>query len=83
MARHDFEPGKLIVGLVLLGGCAAYLAAADGRLHFPSYLLLPVLVGGFCLAGVVSSVTFAVRRRRGRLGDRDDRPGEPHPRGLS
>ncbi|MEV4924458.1 hypothetical protein [Streptomyces roseoverticillatus] len=64
MRRHDFEPGKLVVGLVLLVGAAAYLGAARGDLHFPSYALLPVLVAGFCLAGVVSSVAFAVRRRR-------------------
>ncbi|MCQ8769260.1 hypothetical protein [Streptomyces telluris] len=64
MGRHDFEPGKLVVGLVLLGCAVAYLGAARGDLHFPSYMLLPVLGAGFCLAGVVSSVAFAVRRRR-------------------
>ncbi|GGP60653.1 hypothetical protein [Streptomyces abikoensis] len=74
MARHDFEPGRLVIGLVLLGGGLAYLAAADGRWHIPSYLLLPVLAGGFCLAGLVSSLTFSVRRRRARLTDRDGRP---------
>ncbi|MBF6044307.1 hypothetical protein GO001_03605 [Streptomyces sp. NRRL B-1677] len=64
MRRHDFEPGKLVIGLVLLVCAGAYLGAAHGDLHFPSYALLPVLVAGFCLAGVVSFVAFAVRRRR-------------------
>ncbi|WP_058045861.1 hypothetical protein [Streptomyces roseifaciens] len=70
MRRHDFEPGKLVVGLVLLGCAVAYLGAARGDLHFPSYVLLPVLGAGFCLAGVVSSVAFAVRRRKGAGRDR-------------
>ncbi|MFE5869988.1 hypothetical protein ACFQ6V_15255 [Streptomyces roseifaciens] len=65
MRRHDFEPGKLVVGLVLLGCAVAYLGAARGDLHFPSYVLLPVLAAGFCLAGVVSSIAFTVRRRKG------------------
>ncbi|MEU7135607.1 hypothetical protein [Streptomyces sp. NPDC046261] len=79
MPRHDFDPGKLVIGLVLLGGCLAYLAAAGGRWHFPSYLLLPAMVAGFCLAGVVSSLAFAVRRHRARAtdgNDRNDRPRE-------
>ncbi|MEH6377615.1 hypothetical protein V7793_25250 [Streptomyces sp. KLMMK] len=64
MRRHDFEPGKLVVGLVLLGCAVAYLGAARGDLHFPSYVLLPVLGAGFCLAGVVSSVAFTLRRKK-------------------
>ncbi|KNB51562.1 hypothetical protein [Streptomyces caatingaensis] len=66
MRRHDFEPGRLIVGLVLLGGGLAYLLEAAGRWHFPAYALLPALVGGLCLAGAVPSVTYLVRRRGGR-----------------
>ncbi|MFI9204801.1 hypothetical protein [Streptomyces sp. NPDC053048] len=80
MRRHDFDPGKLVIGLVLLGGGLAYLAAADSRVHFPSYLLLPVMAAGLCVAGVVSSLAFTVRRHRTRGADpaagrpRDDRP---------
>ncbi|MFI9721443.1 hypothetical protein ACIHFE_17625 [Streptomyces sp. NPDC052396] len=69
MRRHDFEPGKLVVGIVLLGGCLAYLAAVRGWWHFPSYLILPALAVGFCLAGLVSSLTYAVRRHRARGTD--------------
>ncbi|MGW1072978.1 hypothetical protein [Streptomyces sp. NPDC002537] len=69
MRRHDFEPGKLVVGLMLLGGCFAYLAAAHGSWHFPSYALLPALGVGFCLAGLASSLALLVRRRRGRGGE--------------
>ncbi|MGK5638593.1 hypothetical protein ACSNOK_09825 [Streptomyces sp. URMC 126] len=68
MRRHEFEPGKLIVGLVLLGGGLAYLGAAAGRWHFPAFALLPALVGGLCLAGAASSVGFLVHRHRARAG---------------
>ncbi|MEV5506388.1 hypothetical protein [Streptomyces orinoci] len=44
----------------------AYLAAARGWWHFPSYLILPLLGVGFCVAGLVSSLTYAVRRHRAR-----------------
>ncbi|MEU4208488.1 hypothetical protein AB0F13_00565 [Streptomyces sp. NPDC026206] len=76
MPRHEFDPGKLVVGLVLTGGCLAYLAAARGWWHFPPYVLLPVMVAGFCVAGVASSLAFALRRHRRRATDRVDRPGE-------
>ncbi|WP_171172033.1 hypothetical protein [Streptomyces sp. I05A-00742] len=66
MRRHEFEPGKLILGLVLLGGGLAYLAAAAGRWRFPAFVLLPTLVGGLCLAGAVSFLGFLVRRHRAR-----------------
>ncbi|MFI1796791.1 hypothetical protein ACH427_05435 [Streptomyces sp. NPDC020379] len=72
MRRHEFEPGKVVVGLVLLGGCFAYLALAHGTWHFPSYALLPALGIGFCAAGLVSSLTFALRRHRARGGDSPD-----------
>ncbi|MFI1970414.1 hypothetical protein [Streptomyces cinnamoneus] len=86
MPRHDFDPGKLVLGLVLLGGCAAYLAAAAGWWHFPSYAVLPALAAGFCLAGVASALAYAVRRRRSRGPDPAlDRSGDrtPGPGGLS
>lgn len=82
MRRHDFEPGKLVVGLVLLGGCAAYLAAAHGSWHFPAYALLPVLAAGFCLAGLVSFLAFVVRRARARGTDPDGPGGAPSRRGT-
>lgn len=63
MRRHDFEPGKLVIGLVLLGGSAAYLAAA-GRWHFPAYVLLPALGIALCVSGAVSALAVSVRRRR-------------------
>ncbi|MBH1935983.1 hypothetical protein I5Q34_17195 [Streptomyces sp. AV19] len=68
MRRHDFEPGRLVVGLVLLGGGLAYLLEAAGRWHFPAYALLPALVGGLCLGGAVPSIGYLVRRRRGGRG---------------
>ncbi|MFC5723874.1 hypothetical protein ACFP1Z_27285 [Streptomyces gamaensis] len=79
MRRHEFEPGKLVVGLVLLGGCAAYLAAARGVWHFPFFALLPALGVGFCAAGAVSFLAYLMRRRRSR-GTEPTGPDGPGPR---
>ncbi|WP_372408967.1 hypothetical protein [Streptomyces luteireticuli] len=68
MRRHDFEPGRLIVGLVMLGGGLAYLLNAAGRWPFPAYALVPALVGGLCLGGAVPGIAYLVGRRRGRRG---------------
>ncbi|GAA0484292.1 hypothetical protein ABZ951_29155 [Streptomyces sp. NPDC046215] len=78
MRRHEFEPGKLVVGLVLLACGGAYLAAAHGSWHFPAFVLLPVLGAGFCVAGLVSSLALVVRRHRARGGDRTPADG-PRP----
>lgn len=66
MRRHDFEPGRLIVGLVMLGGGPAYLLEATGRWHFPAYALLPALVGGLCLGGAVPSIRYLMYKHGGR-----------------
>ncbi|MEV0261686.1 hypothetical protein AB0I49_10115 [Streptomyces sp. NPDC050617] len=73
MRRHEFEPGKIVVGLIFLGGCAMYLAMAAGLWHFPAYALLPAMGMGFIAAGLVSSLAFGIRRRGGRGGDPEER----------
>ncbi|MEV4434666.1 hypothetical protein [Streptomyces sp. NPDC049555] len=64
--RHDFEPGKLVAGLVLLAASVLCLGDMAGWWWFPSYALLPGIVAGFCLAGVVTSLSLTVRRHRNR-----------------
>lgn len=61
---HEFKPGKLISGLVVLGTAAAYTADATGAWQLPAYIALPVLFFGLLLAGATSWVTYSVRRRR-------------------
>ncbi|WP_206314327.1 hypothetical protein [Streptomyces coryli] len=68
--RHDFEPAKLIAGLVLLTAAALYAAAATGDLPLPYWWLLPLCVAlGLALAGLVAAVTYAAGRTRRRLAD--------------
>ncbi|MES4901253.1 MULTISPECIES: hypothetical protein [unclassified Streptomyces] len=69
MTRHRFEPGKLIAGLVVLGASLAYGLDAAGEWDLPPFAPLPVLLGGLCLAGLVSALAFGARRRRARLSE--------------
>jgi hypothetical protein len=69
MTRHRFEPGKLIAGLVVLGAALAYGLDAAGEWDLPPFAPLPVLLGGLCLAGLVSALAFGARRHRARLAE--------------
>ncbi|MFE9398083.1 hypothetical protein [Streptomyces flavidovirens] len=62
--RHEFRPGKLISGLVVLGTAAAYTGDATGAWQVPAYVALPVICLGLLLAGAASWVAYSVRRRR-------------------
>ncbi|OEJ25457.1 hypothetical protein AR457_14325 [Streptomyces agglomeratus] len=62
--RHEFKPGKLISGLVVLGTAAAYTGDATGDWQIPAHLGLPVIFLGLLLAGAASWTAYSVRRRR-------------------
>ncbi len=64
--RHEFKPGKLITGLVLLGTAVAYAGDVGGLWHVPSYVALPALCLGLLVAGTASWVAYSVRRRAAR-----------------
>lgn len=68
MLRHDLQPGKLVAGVILTGTAVAFGGDARGLWTVPWALMVPLLVGGLCLAGVVGMVGYVVqyRRRRGR-----------------
>ncbi|GHF47598.1 hypothetical protein GCM10010218_31250 [Streptomyces mashuensis] len=66
MRRHEFDPGKLLVGLVLLAGGLAYFGRADGWWTFPFFLAVPIMLATFCVGGALSALAFAARRRRAR-----------------
>jgi protein-S-isoprenylcysteine O-methyltransferase Ste14 len=70
MKRHPVEPGKLVAGLVVLGVAAVYGLDAAGEGDVRSFAPLMLLVGGLCLAGVVSTLTYSARRRRARGTER-------------
>ncbi len=64
MLRHEFQPGRLVAGLVLLAGGIMYTGDAGGAWETPAWALIPVLVLGLLLAGVTAAVTYSVRCRR-------------------
>ncbi|MFF9297374.1 hypothetical protein [Streptomyces sp. NPDC014764] len=66
MLRHEFQPGRLIAGAALVAAAVVYGGDAGGAWETPWFVLIPLVVGGLCLAGGVGAVTGLVRRRRGR-----------------
>ena len=69
MRSHEFEPGKLLAGLVVLGTGVVYALDAFGELAVPSLLLVPLLSGGLCLAWVVGAYGPGARRSARRSDD--------------
>ncbi|KDN74577.1 hypothetical protein DF19_31495 [Streptomyces olindensis] len=74
MLRHEFQPGKLVTGAVLILAGVLYAGDAGGAWETPWFVAIPLVTGGLCLAGVVAFVTGRVRRRRG-AGRTTDGPG--------
>ncbi|MGI5445080.1 hypothetical protein ACQEVM_04935 [Streptomyces sp. CA-243310] len=74
MRRHEFQPGRLIAGLVLLTAGTLRLLDAAGEVDLPWLAVVPMAAGGLALAAVVGVVTYAVRRdRRERITESSDR----------
>ncbi|QES56211.1 hypothetical protein DEJ51_20265 [Streptomyces venezuelae] len=74
MRRHEFQPGRLIAGLVLVVAGGLYLVESTGGADLPWFAVLPITVGGLTLAALVGLVTYAVRRdRRERITESSDR----------
>ncbi|MFI8201819.1 hypothetical protein [Streptomyces sp. NPDC085937] len=66
MLRHEFQPGRLVAGTALVAAAVVYGGDAGGVWDTPWFVVIPVVVGGLCLAGAVGLVTGQVRRRRAR-----------------
>ncbi|MGY5051782.1 hypothetical protein ACWDE0_40365 [Streptomyces sp. 900105755] len=65
MLRHEFQPGRLVVGVFLTAAGVAYAGDAGGWWHTEWFAVIPVTVAGLFLAGVAAALTRAIRRRRG------------------
>lgn len=69
MLRHEFQPGKLVAGVFLLGAAIVFGGDAAGGWDVPWFAMVPIVVGGLFLAGATGTVTYAVqhwyRSRRG------------------
>ncbi|MFE0514188.1 hypothetical protein [Streptomyces sp. NPDC058964] len=65
MLRHEFQPGRLVAGLFVTVTGVAYAGDAGGLWDTPWFAVLPLVVGGLCLAGATGVVARRVRGRRG------------------
>ncbi|WPP31591.1 hypothetical protein [Streptomyces sp. CL7] len=66
MLRHEFQPGRLVAGTVLVAAAVIYGGDAGEGWETPWFVVIPLVVGGLCLAGMTGVVAGQVRRRRGR-----------------
>jgi drug/metabolite transporter (DMT)-like permease len=66
--RHEFEPGKLVAGLFLIAAGVVYAGDAGGLWETPWFAIVPLVVGGLCLAGATAVVARGMRRRGGAEG---------------
>ncbi|GAA2220840.1 hypothetical protein [Streptomyces nogalater] len=65
MLRHEFQPGRLVAGLALTATAVAYAGDAGGLWDTPWFLMVPLVVGGLCLAGATAVLARAMRGRGG------------------
>ncbi|MGW4438950.1 hypothetical protein ACWELO_24860 [Streptomyces sp. NPDC004596] len=70
MLRHEFQPGKLVAGLFLTAAGAVYAGDAAGMWDTPWFAIIPLVVGGLCLAGVGTAAARGIRRHAARGGQR-------------
>jgi len=61
--RHEFQPGRLVAGVVLLLTGLLYAGDARGEWDIPWFTLIPVVTGGLCLAGALGVLARLIRRR--------------------
>ncbi|MGC9495410.1 hypothetical protein [Streptomyces sp. WG7] len=67
MLRHRFQPGRLVAGVFLTLAGVIYAGDAGGLWDTPWFVVIPLVVGGLCLAGAVGVLTRTVHRRRAAL----------------
>jgi hypothetical protein len=77
--RHEFRPGKLIAGLFLTAAGVVYLGDASDAWQAPWFAVIPLVIGGLCLAGAVGLLNLAIRGRGRGPGERK---GPPEPPGF-
>ncbi|MGW7419976.1 hypothetical protein ACWGJB_07900 [Streptomyces sp. NPDC054813] len=64
MLRHEFQPGRLVVGVFLTATGVAYAGDAAGLWATGWFAVIPLMMVGLFLAGVTAALTRAIRRRR-------------------
>ncbi|MCW5251562.1 hypothetical protein [Streptomyces sp. SHP 1-2] len=79
MLRHDFQPGRLVVGLTLILAGVLYAGDATGSWDIPWFVLFPVMSAGLCLAATAGLAARGIRRRRVSPEERQGVPGADPP----
>ncbi|GGY75038.1 hypothetical protein [Streptomyces nitrosporeus] len=81
MLRHEFRPGRAVVGIVMLAVAGGYAADAAGTWSVPWTFFLPLFLGGLGLAAAVTWLSYRLRRRReaGRPGPKERPSGRSAP----
>ena len=64
MLRHEFQPGRLVAGTFLTLAGIIYAGDAGGAWETPWFVVIPIVVGGLCLAGAVGVLTRGIRKGR-------------------
>ncbi|GGT26857.1 hypothetical protein [Streptomyces chromofuscus] len=63
MLRHEFQPGRLVAGGAAAATGVLYAGDAGGSWEVPWFVVLPLMVGGLCLAAVAGMLGRGIRRR--------------------
>ncbi|MEV7417862.1 hypothetical protein [Streptomyces sp. NPDC089919] len=66
--RHEFQPGRLVAGIVLMVAGVLFALDSRGELAVPWWALLPMLAGGLSLAALAGWAAYLVRRGRRPAG---------------
>ncbi|NBE53452.1 hypothetical protein [Streptomyces boluensis] len=77
MLRHEFQPGKLVAGVVLAAAGVAYAGDATRSWQVEWFLAIPLICGGLFLAAVAAAVGYGIRRRRSRSSASAEKVGAP------
>ncbi|MEU5340668.1 MULTISPECIES: hypothetical protein [unclassified Streptomyces] len=66
MARHEFQPGRLIAGFFLALTGVVYAGDAGDAWDTPWFVVIPLVTVGLCLAAAAGTLAHGIRRRRRR-----------------
>ncbi|MFE4666359.1 hypothetical protein ACFRI7_04865 [Streptomyces sp. NPDC056716] len=69
MLRHEFQPGKLVAGFVVILAGIVYAGDAGGAWETPWFAIFPLVAFGLFLAGAVGVTGRFIRRRRALRDD--------------
>ncbi|MFC5215438.1 hypothetical protein [Streptomyces coerulescens] len=65
MLRHEFQPGRLVAGAFLTIAGIVYAGDAGDAWETPWFTVIPLVIGGLCLAGATALLARSIRKHRG------------------